>query len=418
MKKILSTILTSLICLQINAQETTHYSDGLTQFEADASYASGTDWHELFADYHPEMYNYPIGKYRKIIVDEKGNIFMTQKTNHTIYKFSPTGHKIKNIGSHGSGKGQFPMLPSVKGIIDGKYIYTTDVQGRIRIFNLNGTFYKSAQIDYMPLESVPLKNNMIAILGHVPMGGGDVRNVITIKDINTGKETTIWKKDKSFEKSNSKTIIVDLEDKGMISFGQLFSNPKFFRPQISATRDGNLLVGFPRTGIIEVYSSSGQKLKSFELDIEVLQITEADKLDYYESALAKAKEIESSIKKNKRYNESEKKKMIEGYYEGVEMLKDPHYYPPNLPYFAEILVDDQNNLWVVKYSKMEASESFQLYSFSEDGKYLGTSTVQCNNYKIVLNPDQIQFHNGGVIALVLDKNDKEIPIRLAKFKLH
>lgn len=416
MKKNILIILASLFSISLTGQIETHYADGVTQFKAEASYGASMDWHELFSDYHPAMYNYPIGKYRKIIVDDAGNIYMTQKTNHTIYKFSSSGKKIAEIGSHGSGNGQFPMIPNVRGIIDQKYLYTTDVQGRVRIFNLDGSFYKSAQIDYMPLSSVPLKNNKIAILGHVPLKNG-VRNVITIKDLTSGNEQTIWKLDQTREEFLSKGIIIDLGKKGMMSFGQLFSNPRFFRPQIASTTNGNLLIGYPKTGKIEIYNPTGQKIKSFKLDIEALQITEEDKEEYYQSALQKAKELEKSIQENKHYSDSEKKNIIKGYYKGIEMMKDPGYYPPHLPYFAEILIDDSNNLWVVKYSDMEASESFQLYSFSTEGKYLGTSKVECDDYKVVLNPDQIQFYKGKVIAVVLDKNDEKMPLRLVKFDL-
>ncbi|WP_462281454.1 NHL repeat-containing protein [Salinivirga cyanobacteriivorans] len=417
MKKHILILIAGIISLSISGQNTTHYNDGVTKFEADEAYGAQTDWHQVFSDYHQKMYKRPVGKYRKIITDNAGNTYMTQKTKHTIYKFSADGKKTVNIGSHGSGEGQFPMLPEVQGVLDGKYIYTTDVQGRVRLFNLDGTFYKNAQIDYMPLNTVALKNKKIAILGHVPLGGGDVRNIISIKNIITGKEQVVWKKDRTREQDEEKTIVVNLEGKGMISFNQIFSNPGLFNPHIASTTNGNLIIAFPKSGKVEVYSPDGSKINSFKMEIEPLKITETDRKDYYEAALQKAKVVEKSIKESTHYDKKEQQQLIDGYYRGVEMLKDPGYYPSNLPYFAELLIDDSNNLWVVKYSPKEAAESFQLYSFSEDGEYLGTSKVESENYKIVLNPDQIQFHKGKVIAVVLDKNDKKIPLRLKKFHL-
>ncbi len=410
-------IIASLISLSLFGQNQPHYADGVTQLEADKTFGSGTNWHELFSDFNKKIYDRPVGKYRKISVDNQGNIYMTQKTNYHIYKFSSDGEKIKNIGSHGTGDGQFPMLPTVCGVIDNKHVYTTDVQGRVRLFDLNGTFYKNEQIDYMPLNCVALKNNKIAILGHVPMGGGDVKNIISIKDLGSGKEQIVWKNYRTRKQSEEKNIVIDLGKKGMISFSQIFSHPSYFHPHISSTNNGNLIVGFPQEGKIEVFDYKGEKLKSFSLDIEPLKITKADMQEYYDAAIKKAKEVEKSIKNNERYNEKEKKQIIDGYNRGVEMLKDPNYYPSNLPYFAEILVDDKNNLWVVKYAEQAASESFQMYAFSSNGKYLGTSKIQCDDYKVVLDPDQIQFYNGKMIAVVLDKNDKKMPLRLMKFNL-
>ncbi len=418
MKKYVIIILVSLISLSLIGQSQKHYADGVTQFEAVASFGEDNNWHQLFSDYHQEIYERPVGKYRKIVVASDGSVFMTQKTNHTMYKFSPKGEKIKNIGSQGSGDGQFPMLPKVRGIIDNKHVYTTDVQGRIRVFKLNGAFYKNAKIDYMPLESVPLKNNKVAILGHVPYKNGGVKNIISILNIETGKEIIVWDKIITRRELTEKDIVVDLGNKGHISFGQIFSNPRYFQPQIATTVDGNLLIGHPRAGKVDIYNPSGSKIKSFTLEVEPLKITEADRKSYYDQALKKAKEVEKTIRKTERYNEKEKQQLIDGYYKGVEMLKDPGFYPSHLPYFAEILTDDIGNLWIVKYSKeMEPTESFQLYAYNDDGKYLGESKVQCNDYEVVLDPDQIQFYNGQVIAVVLDKSDKKIPLRLMKFNL-
>ncbi len=61
-------------------------------------------------------------------VDSGGNIYVSDKDNHRIQKFSSEGDFIAAFGSEGTGDGQFTHLHGIAVDPIGGYVYATDTE--------------------------------------------------------------------------------------------------------------------------------------------------------------------------------------------------------------------------------------------------------------------------------------------------
>ncbi|MFC1492623.1 hypothetical protein ACFL6O_01585 [candidate division KSB1 bacterium] len=52
--------------------------------------------------------NYMLFKPNDVVIDSKGNIYITEAGNHRVQKYSPDGKYMKTIGTRGQGPGEFP----------------------------------------------------------------------------------------------------------------------------------------------------------------------------------------------------------------------------------------------------------------------------------------------------------------------
>ena len=74
-----------------------------------------------------------------IAIDGTGNVYLADRYNNRIKKFTPDGHFITEWGSYGSGDGQFQDPRSVA--VGGNHVYVADPRNnRIQVFTLDGTF--------------------------------------------------------------------------------------------------------------------------------------------------------------------------------------------------------------------------------------------------------------------------------------
>ncbi len=74
-----------------------------------------------------------------IDTDGRGNVYAAAPTEHTVYKYSPTGQLIRKIGSVGSGNGQLRGAYDVA-IHKGRLYVTESNNRRVSVFNLNGGY--------------------------------------------------------------------------------------------------------------------------------------------------------------------------------------------------------------------------------------------------------------------------------------
>lgn len=399
------------------AQSTSHFADGQSKMVLDQSYAKGVDWKSIFTDYEQKVVGLPVGDYRKIVVAPDGSIFMSHKTRHEIWKFSPDGIKVKTFGQHGGKENQFPMIPYVQGILDGKYLYTYDVQGHIKLFTLDGEFYKAFNLDYMPMASAQLANGKIAFLGHVAYGKGSVKNIISLYDTKTNKAQIIWSRMDSELQKDRKEIVINMGDKGMMSYSPPLVHSSHFRPRIAASADGKLLVITPTDSKLKIFNSEGQLEKTVQLKVQLSKLSEKDIEECHNKVEEGAKAFEEKVNKNPKFTDAEKKDYIAQYRAGVAKTKEPGYFPEYFPAFSEFLVDDKGMLLLVDFSKEENSNRFNVYSFNGEGEHVGNSELICDDYNVLMDNDFMQFYKGKIIAVVRDKKDVKMPLRLLKFSL-
>ncbi|MFO7843602.1 MAG: 6-bladed beta-propeller, partial [Bacteroidales bacterium] len=250
------------------------YQKGMIKLTPDKSYGSHTNWNDLFDDKDKVVYGNPVGKMKSIVVSKEGEVFVGNYSKYNIYKLDKQGDFIKQFGKKGGNPGEFLYRPTLHGILDNKYVFASDHQGRIQFYDLVGNFYKMVKIDYMPLQIIALKDNKIAIWGHVPYNG-DVKYIVAIKDIETNKEIIV---DSYFNSlTNLKAVRIKLKDGTLFSF-----SPTGVRDRtiIERTPEGNLIVGHNVQDKLSVYNPDGQKIQTINLQQTPKKTTAEDKEEF------------------------------------------------------------------------------------------------------------------------------------------
>ena len=355
-----------------------------------------------------------LGKRKRIVVAPDGSVFMSHKTPHEIWKFNASGNLVKKFGKQGSKPGEFVMLPSVEGVLGGKFVYTMDVHGRIQFYDLNGNFEKALKLDYMPLDSRPLANNKIAFLGHVPWADGRTRYVISIKDYNSGEEEIVWS---TIRDGSKGSMEIKTSDGGMMSFSIPNSHPSSSWPRIATSKTGQLIIADPVGGKVAEYTPEGDKLSEFDLNMSALPIEKEKISEYYETGKRNIKRFEERLRGANRYNDQEIKDMVSQYTEQIEKLKDRTQYPEHLPIFTNLLVDSDGNLLVFEYTDEKESNNFRVYSYDSKGTFLSQSSFVSDEYNLNFSPGAFVFHQGNIYNVAEQKSGTGNLMRLVKFKL-
>lgn len=396
--------------MHVNSQDLINiYKKGNVKLEEVNGYGSKNNWNTLFSDYNTVEYGSSTGKHKRIVVAPDGSVFMSHKSRHEIWKFDKNGNFLLKFGKKGTAVDQFPFIPDVEGVLDGKYIFTSDCQGRVKFFDLNGKFVKIIRLDYMPLAIIPLKNSKLAIAGY-PIG----KTIIVIKDYNTGKEKIIQSET---ENKDDGSIKINMPNGGMMSYMMPLTHSSLSRYRIATGKNGNLIVASPKTGIVTEYSTDGIKIGEFNLNITPLSITDEDINSYYETALKNTAKFEEQLKKNKNYTETDVKNVITQYKSQIGNYKDRKYYPSHLPYFSSIVIDSEGNLIVFEYTEEDVSNNFRAYTFDAKGKYVCSSSFHADNYELNFEPYSFAINQGYVYSLAFKNNCKDFCLRLVKFKM-
>jgi 6-bladed beta-propeller len=394
------------------------YKKDLIQLEPENDYAQNNNWKELFYDYNSTGFGRPLGQRKKIVIAPDGSVFMSHKTLHEIWKFDSKGNLVKKFGSQGSKPGQFVYLPSVEGILDGKYLITDDVQGRLNFFDLNGNFIKVLKLDYMPEAITPLRDGKIAILGYVPWKETQSKNILRIKDCNSGSEKEIWQEFEAYNKNIM--IAIKIPHGGSMSYSLPYNHPMALRFRLATSKNGNLIIASPKTGDVKEYNPDGQVLNTFKLNIVPLKITDEDINEQYDRAVKNEVQFEDFLAtRGSKLTDSEKKEMIDSYKKQMINYKDRKFYPENLPYFSSLIIDSDGNLLVFEYTKDEdkTSNKFRAYSYDMKGNFLGTSSFKSESFDLSFTASTFQFHNSFVYAVINKNADKNSPPQIVKMKL-
>lgn len=368
------------------------YQKGIIKLTPDKNYGNHTNWNHLFDDKDKVVYGNPVGKMKSIAVSDNGEVFIGNYSKYNIYKLDQTGNYVKKFGKKGGKKGEFLYRPTLRGILDNKYVFASDHQGRIQFYDLDGNFHKMVKIDYMPLQIVALKDNKIAIWGHVPYNG-EVKYIVSIKDIETNKEIIV---DSYFNSlTNLKAVRIKLKDGTLFSF-----SPTGVRDRtiIESTPEGNLIVGHNVQDKLSVYNPDGQKIQTINLQQSPKKTT--------------AEEKEKFIRKIKQF-------LLEKdlYEENKELLNDPNIYPGIRPIFYAVKTDYQGNILIFHFSEQEGNSFFV---YDKKGSYICETTIKPGKYKIDINSgfSTFQIHPNGLYAYVsvIDSETSEIKIIRTQLK--
>ena len=403
------------------------YKGGDIKLVADAGYARNVDWNKQFSDVSQTAWEKPIGTSKQIVVAPDGSVFMSHHSRYSISKFDKNGNFVREFGKKGGKKAcDFIYMPSVQGILDGKYLYTTAVDGRMHFFDLNGNWVRTIKLKYMPLGTMPLKGGKIAIIGHVP-GGKGTKHIVSLMNYSDGKEKIISSTFELYASSHEKIIKIDpyfYKDKDgkeqhigqWIACSLPFSHPSYYRVRFATNSVGNLVAAYPATGEIIVFDNTGKKLRQFKADLIPEIITKEDREEYYQNAAGSLKKLEvevAKMTKDKEYWDS----YVVQYKQQLEKFRDAANYPANLPYFSEMLVDSENNILLFRFTREEGSNKFDVYTYNSTGSKIATTSFIADDYDLKINPAVFKFHNGNIYSVLKLKNITGNPLRLVKFEL-
>ena len=269
MKKAILLLFFSALFLSVtNGQKLTDiYKNGPVKLIPDKTYGSGNNWESLFNLYYDtlKINEREREQYKKIIVAPDGSVFMSHKNRHEIWKFGPDGKFLKRFGSQGGKLSQFQSVPSIQPVIDGKYIFTSDVNGRLKFFDLEGNYFKSISLKYMLGAFQPIDNGELLLEGIVmwdgekpgsKFGSYKWRHIIVKLNIYAETEKVVFDifenpVIKFYKTNNPDSLqffpISPEADKIYLPDRLVFSKPVF-----TILKDGQFLCSDTRTGIVKV----------------------------------------------------------------------------------------------------------------------------------------------------------------------
>jgi len=439
MKKAILLLFFSALFLSVtNGQKLTDiYKNGPVKLIPDKTYGSGNNWESLFNLYYDtlKINEREREQYKKIIVAPDGSVFMSHKNRHEIWKFGPDGKFLKRFGSQGGKLSQFQSVPSIQPVIDGKYIFTSDVNGRLKFFDLEGNYFKSISLKYMLGAFQPIDNGELLLEGIVmwdgekpgsKFGSYKWRHIIVKLNIYAETEKVVFDifenpVIKFYKTNNPDSLqffpISPEADKIYLPDRLVFSKPVF-----TILKDGQFLCSDTRTGIVKVLDKNGKQEYNFNLDIKPVAITLKDAGDNYnrmnQDLIKRMEEV-----KNMTDITQERKNSIIRIYKmdvgNIERYKDLNNYYPYLPYFANIIPDDEGNLLIFEFTKKDEVKSniFNVIACDKTGKSLARTSFVCDDYDLSFSESTFVISKGFVYAIAKLKNFKGMPLRLVRFKM-
>jgi WD40 repeat protein len=384
------------------------YKKGPVKLIPDKTFGANNNWESLFNLYFDTL-NIMEGEreeYKRIIVAPDGSVFMSHKNRYEIWKFGTDGNFVKKFGTKGGKASQFPYLPSVEPVVDGKYVFTTDANARLKFFDLDGNYFKSITLDYMTFNFRPLISGEILIYGKV-LWKTRWRNIIVRLNIYSGEEKIIY------EYFEDRSIPPFLEGKNIDSLVAILTSHEhkirlpagsgFRDPNVTLIPDGQFMLSDSESGQIKVFDIEGKEKNKFKLEITPITITEKDVLENFEmTKLSFIKAIEG-LKNNPKPTEYTRLGLLfdQKMLDKVDFYKDINHYSPYLPYFSNIILDDEGNFLVFEFTGKDETESniFNVIAYDKMGQKLARTSFTY------------------VYAVAKLKNSTGIPLRLVKFKI-
>jgi hypothetical protein len=427
------------------------YKNGPVKLVPETSYGSKNNWTTLFNLYYDTIKKDVARRWndKKIIIAPDGSVFMNHMNRHEIWKFGPDGTFLKKFGTKGGKANQFPMLPTVQGVVDGKYVFTDDVNARLKFFDMDGNYFKSITLKYMTRKFQPTTNGDILLTGWVlwrtqkpglNTPGYNNRTIVVRLNLYSGEEKIIYSAFEN-EMTRLKDSIYDNSTVGLIGGKYLPGYMTLKRPEIVLLTDGRFMILDQAFGKVDIYDKTGKRSGGFQLDITPLKITEQDALENYESVrqtllksikLAEAMPDTSVKKVSKGERGTKPGTLISAYpnkYEiinraqdaltKIEKLKDVNYYFPHLPYFSNIISDDEGNLLVFEYTNRDEKSGniFNVIAYDNNGRKLARTSFICEDYDLSFSESTFVISKGYVYAVAKLKNTTGMPLRLVKFKI-
>ncbi len=368
--KILSLILI-LLTLLTHAQEKENiFPEGDINLVQNMEFGKNTKWAELTATENP-ISKKALNKLGSFAIADDGKIYLLNLLKNDLSVFDKNGSFIKVLNTDIRDKAylnsDLRARPKISGILDNKYL-VIEIYDRIRLYHLDGTFYKTIVLDYaINNHVVPLSDDLVAISTWIPYKNAKPRNIILLKNIVSEKEHQIMSVEIAPYEKYTIAKIKTTTAKGSFTqaYGMTFpySRASYIMQKFN---NDQLVVGCTQDNFLTVFSKEGRKTKTIDLNINRIKISDDTKGEFI-----------TNVKKNLEKITSSKNMKIEKITQNIDDIEFPEY----MPYFHSMHIDSDDNILVFLYTENEPKMTAKIY------KTTGNNSQELETISTFISPD-------------------------------
>ncbi|MCC5940076.1 MAG: 6-bladed beta-propeller [Balneolaceae bacterium] len=328
--------LEQLIIIQPNS-EPEYEIDFIHSAEIEHSSATN-NW---FVDWSDEFWAFSGGDFwfAGLEIDDSGRIYVGNSREKTIQVFDSDGSFLTETGGEGRGPGEFSGITEIK--IKNNQLFAFD------FLQFRTTFYSLDPLNVAEVKNAYLSRdpNIAELTGWLSNGFkliDDERFLVRYVDEfpNANIDTPNYNLDKTrlgryyivnregevesellFELKNLKNITADIEGRHIWNIGPV---PFLNQPLVSISDDGHIISANSDESLIKMVDSNGDYLRSFYIPMEKKSLIRDEILNMYDDAG-----------------------------EATLHLLQNAELPETWPALADILMDDENRLWIATIPESE-----------------------------------------------------------------
>jgi hypothetical protein len=390
--KIIASLIILLAIATAGLAQKISYNAKAVKLVPESTYLPNADWGSLFYDASQSDAASRIGVMNEVAIGPQEQVYVCNRGNYTIQILDKTGRVTKTFGKKGYKNGEFAGNPYLRGILNNKLVVVSDNQGRINFFDLQGNFVKLITLDFVPLDIFPMNSGNLIVWGSVPVSGCRNKSVIAELNYDTGKYSVIYEK----TQSNDQPGIIQTKKEGMlISYAAPYVRNQ---QMVRVTSNDRIILADNISKTVKVFSKESGRYKesSFDLQMEQLKVGAEEKQEFYQNFKKQLENDDLDVSL-------------------AEKVKAPGFYPDYLPYFYNIILDDQNNALFFLFTN-EQGQDYAFEAYSPEGILLGKSEFTIEGYELLSQMEHFHFVGGFVYTLAL-KHDAAYPVRILKCRM-
>lgn len=383
------------------------YQKGTVTLVSDNSFAQGIDWSKIFIANFSTPPKPNMTTYESLAIAPDGTIYVVEYSNMTagnLFRFDSTG-KLQDTKQSGDANASvWARHPALAAVSEKNELWISEYGGIARC-DRQGRVLARTKLDYSVSDLVSLKNGALMLSSSVVTSkpSNPFKLSVILRDTGTAKETVIAS---YYQNPFFIPLRVKIQtEKGMVdSIVSIGMTSKLGKLMIAGTPEGNLVAGYSDSPEILIFSAEGRKVGGFTLGMPQPALTPKLRAQAM-------KRIDSNLDSLAARNGVPADEIARG----KEKLKD---YPGALPYYSNLLVDDQGNI-LVFLNNSDNSPNIEFTAFSQSGKELRTCRLILPQ-DVSLRVDgrkQMFIRNGFLYALINKDVSGKKQVQLARFKL-
>ncbi len=385
------------------------YQKGTLKLIPDDTFAQGIDWSKVFIANLPAPPKPYMSTRESMAVAPDSTIYVVEHNNldrGKLFIFGPGGalQSTRPDTSEKDNPSAWAKTPYSPFVTDNNELWINEWRGLARC-DRQGRVLEITKVDHAVTDFLFLKNGALMISGWVVTNSrsNPIKLSVSLLNTQTAKEIVIASfYQKPFAIPFSLKPDNEQEKEGGLLMMGTPAKPG--RMIIAGTPEGSLVAGYSDSPEILIFSPEGRRIGGFTLPIQRPILDAGIKAQAVQSV---SKNIDS-LAANKRVPPDEIER-------ARGMLEN---YPTALPYYSNLLTDDQGNI-LVFLTNPDNSEKVEFMAFSQSGKALGTCRLDLpQGASLRLDrPKQMAIRAGWLYALINKNVSGKEQVQLARFKL-